>query len=202
MAREAVDVLQDLCLRGSDVAMMDDNPDLQVGTMTHAAIRCCEDASKQTKAARTHHRLRSLDGSPICNPLDMTRAPQESIKAARALAGRREGAAEVWERAVLNLLAYGAVGRMDKAHVVRTTEVQLYPSPSPASSPAHQPKPINPPTTHVPTFVRLIKTGLPLVVPLVLLAVQPGQRPLLFRRRPLHRGRPGGQDPAVGRGAL
>lgn len=49
---------------------------------------------------------------------------QESIKAARALAGRREGAADVWERAVLNLVAYGAVGRMDKAHVVRTTEVR------------------------------------------------------------------------------
>lgn len=57
---------------------------------------------------------------PLCPSLF---PPQDSVKAARALAGRREGAADVWERAVLNLLAYGAPGRMDKANVVRTTEV-------------------------------------------------------------------------------
>ncbi len=50
----------------------------------------------------------------------------ESIRSARALAGRREGAAEVWERAVLNLVGYGAVGRMDKANAVRTTEDYLW----------------------------------------------------------------------------
>lgn len=72
----------------------------------------------------------SSSPSSVASALDIRRhspslsvRPQDSIKAARALAGRREGAADVWERAVLNLLAYGAPGRMDKANVVRTTEV-------------------------------------------------------------------------------
>ncbi len=51
---------------------------------------------------------------------------EEGLLAVRALAAQREGLGGVFERAVLNLLGFTNGGRLDKKHVVRTTEDYLW----------------------------------------------------------------------------
>lgn len=53
-------------------------------------------------------------------------AAQDSIKAVRGLFGQREGSIDPFEKAVLNLLGYVNVVKIDKNHVVRTTEDYLW----------------------------------------------------------------------------